>query len=144
MHFFWPSTLFRANPEMETVMLKPLLAVMLGGSVGCVLRWWFGMRFNAFFPNLPPGTLLVNLIGGFVIGGAMAWFIKNPSLDPAWRLLIITGLCGGLTTFSTFTAELMTLLQTGKYLWAMGSALVHVIGSLLMSFAGFALINLLG
>jgi CrcB protein len=125
-------------------MLKPLLAVIIGGSAGCVLRWLFAMRFNAIFPNLPPGTLLVNLIGGFIIGGAMAFFIKNPQIDPAWKLLITTGLCGGLTTFSTFSAELMTLLQSGKYLWAMGSALIHVIGSLLMTFAGFALVNLLG
>ncbi|MSE14112.1 fluoride efflux transporter CrcB, partial [Pantoea agglomerans] len=57
-------------------MLKPLLAVMIGGSAGCVLRWLFAMRFNSLFPNLPPGTLLVNLIGGLVIGGAMAWFVR--------------------------------------------------------------------
>ncbi|WP_313701091.1 fluoride efflux transporter CrcB [Pantoea sp.] len=125
-------------------MFKPLLAVMIGGSAGCVLRWLFSMRFNALFPNLPPGTLLVNLIGGLVIGGAMAWSVRHPDVDPIWKLLIVTGLCGGLTTFSSFTAELMGLLQTGKYLWAMASALVHVIGSLLMAFAGFALVTLLG
>lgn len=125
-------------------MFKPLLAVMIGGSAGCVLRWLFAMRFNALFPNLPPGTLLVNLIGGLVIGGAMAWFVRHPDIDPIWKLLIVTGLCGGLTTFSSFTAELMVLLQSGKYFWAMASALVHVIGSLLMAFAGFALVTLLG
>ncbi|HAI04187.1 MULTISPECIES: fluoride efflux transporter CrcB [Pantoea] len=124
-------------------MLKPLFAVMIGGSAGCVLRWLFAVRFNALFPNLPPGTLLVNLIGGLIIGAAMAWFVRHPEIDPAWKLLIITGLCGGLTTFSSFTAELMVLLQSGKYLWAMASALVHVIGSLLMAFAGFALMTLL-
>ena len=116
-------------------MLKPLFAVMIGGSAGCVLRWLFAVRFNALFPNLPPGTLLVNLIGGLIIGAAMAWFVRHPEIDPAW--------CGGLTTFSSFTAELMVLLQSGKYLWAMASALVHVIGSLLMAFAGFALMTLL-
>ena len=125
-------------------MLKPLFAVMIGGSAGCVLRWLFAVRFNALFPNLPPGTLLVNLIGGLIIGAAMAWFVRHPEIDPAWKLLIITGLCGGLTTFSSFTAELMVLLQSGKYLWAMASALVHVIGSLLMAFAGFALVTMLG
>ena len=124
-------------------MLKPLMAVMIGGSAGCVLRWLFAMRFNALFPNLPPGTLLVNLMGGLIIGAAMAWFVRHPEIDPAWKLLIVTGLCGGLTTFSSFTAELMVLLQSGKYLWAMASALVHVIGSLLMAFAGFALMMLL-
>lgn len=124
-------------------MLKPLFAVMIGGSAGCVLRWLFAVRFNALFPNLPPGTLLVNLIGGLIIGAAMAWFVRHPEIDPAWKLLIVTGLCGGLTTFSSFTAELMGLLQSGKYLWAMASALVHVIGSLLMAFAGFALMTLL-
>lgn len=125
-------------------MFKPLLAVVIGGSAGCVLRWLFAMRFNALFPNLPPGTLLVNLIGGLVIGGAMAWFVRHPEIDPVWKLLIVTGLCGGLTTFSSFTAELMGLLQAGKYLWGMAIVLVHVIGSLLMAFAGFALVTLLG
>lgn len=125
-------------------MLKSLLAVMLGGAVGCALRWLISLRFNTLFPNLPPGTLIVNLVGGFVIGAALAWFVKNPQIDPTWKLLIVTGLCGGLTTFSTFSAEIVVLLQSGKYLWAMSSVLVHVIGSLLMTFAGFAVANVLG
>ncbi|MEG3110924.1 MULTISPECIES: fluoride efflux transporter CrcB [Pantoea] len=125
-------------------MLKSLLAVMLGGAVGCALRWLISLRFNTLFPNLPPGTLIVNLVGGFVIGAALAWFVKNPQIDPTWKLLIVTGLCGGLTTFSTFSAEIVVLLQSGKYLWAMSSVLVHVIGSLLMTFAGFAVVNVLG
>ena len=125
-------------------MLKSLLAVMLGGAVGCALRWLISLRFNTLFPNLPPGTLIVNLVGGFVVGAALAWFVKNPQIDPTWKLLIVTGLCGGLTTFSTFSAEIVVLLQSGKYLWAMSSVLVHVIGSLLMTFAGFAVANVLG
>lgn len=125
-------------------MFKSLLAVMIGGAVGCSLRWLISLRFNALFPNLPPGTLLVNLVGGFIIGAALAWFVKNPHIDVAWKLMIVTGLCGGLTTFSTFSAEIVALLQTGKYLWAMSSVLIHVLGSLLMTFAGFALVNLLG
>jgi len=125
-------------------MLKSLLAVMLGGAVGCTLRWLISLRFNTLFPSLPPGTLLVNLAGGFIIGAALAWFVKNPQIDPAWKLLIVTGLCGGLTTFSTFSAEVLMLLQSGKYLWAMASVLTHVTGSLLMTFAGFALVNFLG
>lgn len=125
-------------------MLKSLLAVMLGGAVGCALRWLISLRFNSLFPNLPPGTLIVNLVGGFVIGAALAWFVKNPQIDPTWKLLIVTGLCGGLTTFSTFSAEIVVLLQSGKYLWAMSSVLVHVTGSLLMTFAGFAVVNVLG
>ena len=125
-------------------MLKSLLAVMLGGALGCTLRWLLSLRFNALFPNLPPGTLLVNLLGGFIIGAAIAWFAKNPNIDAAWKLLIVTGLCGGLTTFSTFSAEIVLLLQSGKYLWAMGSVLLHVTGSLLMTFLGFAVVNMLG
>ena len=125
-------------------MLKSMLAVMLGGAAGCTLRWLISLRCNALFPNLPPGTLLVNLGGGFIIGMATAWFMKNPQLPPEWKLLIVTGLCGGLTTFSTFSAEIMLLMQSGKYLWAMSHVLIHVIGSLLMTFAGFALVTLLG
>lgn len=125
-------------------MFKSLLAVIVGGSLGCVLRWLISVRFNALFPNLPPGTLIVNLVGGFIIGATLAYFVKNPHLDPAWKLLIATGLCGGMTTFSTFSAEIMVLLQSGKLFWAMLSVGVHVIGSLLMTFAGYALVNLLG
>ncbi|MCZ4059874.1 fluoride efflux transporter CrcB [Pantoea sp. LMR881] len=125
-------------------MLKSLFAVMIGGAVGCSLRWLISLRFNALFPSLPPGTLMVNLTGGFIIGAALAWFVKHPHIDQAWKLLIVTGLCGGLTTFSTFSAEIVVLLQSGKYLWAMSSVLIHVVGSLLMTFAGFALVNALG
>lgn len=125
-------------------MVKSLLAVMIGGAMGCALRWLISLRFNALFPNLPPGTLIVNLAGGFIIGVALAYFLKNPQLDPMWKLLIVTGLCGGLTTFSSFSAEIMVMLQSGNYLWAMTSVMTHVIGSLLMTFAGFALVNVLG
>ncbi|GJL43304.1 putative fluoride ion transporter CrcB [Enterobacter asburiae] len=120
-----------------------LSAIMIGGAVGCVIRWFFGFKLNSFFPSLPPGTLVVNLLGAFIIGAAMAYFMRNPQLDPAWKLLIVTGLCGGLTTFSTFSVEVFTLLQAGNYSWALGSVLVHVAGSLLMTAAGFYLITLL-
>lgn len=122
-------------------MFQSLLAVIVGGSVGCVIRWLLSVRLNALFPNLPPGTLLVNLIGGFIIGMALAWFIRQPQLNPVWKLLITTGLCGGMTTFSTFSAEVIALIQTGNYTWAMISVFTHVIGSLLMTFLGFALIR---
>jgi CrcB protein len=88
---------------VEENMLKSLIAVIVGGSAGCVIRWLLSVRLNALFPNLPPGTLLVNLTGGFIIGGALAFFTRQPHLDPTWRLLITTGLCGGMTTFSTFS-----------------------------------------
>lgn len=124
-------------------MLKTLMAIAVGGSAGSILRWLLSMRLNAIFPSLPPGTLTVNLVGGFIIGGAMAYFLRNPELDTAWKLLIITGFCGGLTTFSTFSMEIVGLMQSGNYLWAMISVFTHVIGSLLMTFAGFWLISLL-
>lgn len=122
-------------------MLKSLFAVIIGGSTGCVIRWLLAMRFNTLFPNLPPGTLLVNLLGGLIIGGALALFTRQPHLDPTWRLLITTGLCGGMTTFSTFSLEIFAQLQTGNYAWALASVLVHVVGSILMTALGFALIN---
>ncbi len=125
-------------------MFKSMLVVMVGGTVGCILRWLISVRFNALFPNLPPGTLIVNLVGGLIVGAALAYFLKNPHLDPLWRLLLVTGLCGGLTTFSSFSAEILLLLQSGKYLWAMISVMTHVIGSVLMAFVGFTLVTLLG
>lgn len=122
-------------------MLKSLFAVIIGGSAGCVIRWLLSIRLNVLFPNLPPGTLLVNLLGGLIIGGALAFFTRQPHLDPTWRLLITTGLCGGMTTFSTFSLEIFALLQTGDYLWALTSVLVHVVGSVLMTALGFVVVN---
>jgi fluoride exporter len=94
------------------------------------------VRFNASFPTVPPGTLIANLIGAYVIGMALAVFAAYPAIAPEWRLFVITGFCGGLTTFSTFSAELVTLLQQGRPLWAFVGAGLHLAGSLLMTFAG--------
>src|SRR5215831_466223 len=117
-------------------MWKPILAISLGGSLGALLRWWLGSTLNAHFPTIPPGTLAANLIGGYVVGVAVAFFAAYPALAPEWRLFVITGFCGGLTTFSTFSAEIVTLLQQGRTLLACGAAALHLFGSVLMTVAG--------
>lgn len=117
-------------------MWKPILALSVGGSLGTLLRWWLGTTLNAHFPTIPPGTLAANLVGGYVVGLAVAFFATYPALAPEWRLFVITGFCGGLTTFSTFSAEVVTLLQQGQALWALTAAATHLFGSLLMTFAG--------
>ena len=119
-------------------MWKPILAISLGAALGALLRWQLGLKLNSIFPALPPGTLAANLIGGYVIGLAVAYFAQAPSIAPEWRLLIITGFCGGLTTFSTFSAEVVSLLQAHRLAWAMGSIATHVVGSLAMTLAGLA------
>jgi CrcB protein len=117
-------------------MWKSVIAVAVGAALGALLRWHLGNRLNALFPAIPPGTLLANLIGGYLIGLALAFFSSYPAISLEWRLLIITGFCGGLTTFSTFSAEVIVLLQRGQMLWATGTIAVHVAGSLLMTLAG--------
>lgn len=124
-------------------MWKPVVAISLGAALGAVLRWQLGANLNRIFPTLPPGTLAANLIGGYIIGLAIAYFAHAPDMDPAWRLFIITGFCGGLTTFSTFSAEVVTLLQEGRLTWAMGAIATHVTGSLAMTLAGLATWQLL-
>lgn len=119
-------------------MGKAIFAIALGAALGALLRWQLGLKFNAHLPLLPLGTLAANLIGGYIIGLAIAFFASNPTLAPEWRLLIITGFCGGLTTFSTFSAETVSLLQGGRLLWAMVVVSAHVIGSMLMTLAGLA------
>jgi fluoride exporter len=119
-------------------MWKSILAISLGAVLGALLRWQLGLKLNSFFPSLPPGTLTANLIGGYIIGLAIAYFAQAPDIAPEWRLLILTGFCGGLTTFSTFSAEVVTLLQAGRLVWAMGSIATHVAGSLAMTLAGLA------
>ena len=117
-------------------MWKSIVAIALGGSLGSLLRWWLGAMLNPQFPTLPPGTLTANLAGGYIIGLAIAFFATFSALAPEWRLFVITGFCGGLTTFSTFSAEIVTLLQQGRALWALGAAAIHLVGSILMTFAG--------
>lgn len=119
-------------------MLKAVLAISLGAALGAVLRWFLGGKLNALFPDIPPGTLAANLVGGYLIGLAIAYFAQTPGIAPEWRLFIITGFCGGLTTFSTFSAEITTLLQQGRLGWALGAVAVHVLGSLLATLAGLA------
>lgn len=117
-------------------MLKTILVIALGAATGAVLRWLLGLRLNSLFPSIPPGTLLANLIGGYIIGVAIAYFASAPNIAPEWRLLVITGFCGGLTTFSTFSAETLILIQQGRLGVAAGAIALHVSGSLLMTFAG--------
>ncbi|EXI87233.1 MAG: chromosome condensation membrane protein [Candidatus Accumulibacter sp. BA-94] len=119
-------------------MWKSILAVSVGAALGALLRWQLGVRLNAMLPTVPPGTLVANLFGAYVIGLAIAFFAFSAALSPEWRLLVITGFCGGLTTFSTFSAELAVLLQQGRLLWAGVLVLAHVVGSLLMTIAGMA------
>mgnify|MGYP003383502857 CR=1 FL=1 len=122
-------------------MWKSVVAISLGASLGALLRWWFGMRLNGLFPTVPLGTLTDNLLGGYIIGVAIAFFATYSAIAPEWRLLIITGFCGGLTTFSTFSAEIVMLLQQGRSLWALGAAATHLVGSVLMTFAGIATVH---
>ncbi|WP_292914112.1 fluoride efflux transporter CrcB [Nitrosomonas sp.] len=122
-------------------MFNSLLAICLGASLGAVLRWLLGMSLNALFPAIPPGTLAANLAGGYLIGVALAVFAHHPGLAPEWRLFVITGFLGGLTTFSTFSAEVTTLIQEGRMLWAFGAISAHVIGSLVMTMLGLATVS---
>ena len=117
-------------------MLKAILAISLGAAIGAVLRWVLGLKLNSLYPDFPPGTLAANLIGAYIIGVAIAYFASAPAVSAEWRLVFITGFCGGLTTFSTFSAEIVSLLQQGRAAMAGGIVAVHVIGSVMMTFLG--------
>jgi fluoride exporter len=115
-----------------------ILAVGIGAAGGAWLRWVLGILLNSYFPAIPPGTIAANLIGGYVIGAAIAFFAQASGIAPEWRLFIITGFCGGLTTFSTFSAEIAALFQQGRLGLFSGAVAVHVGGSLLMTLVGAA------
>ena len=125
-------------------MSKSIAAIALGAALGALLRWFLGLKLNSLFPTVPPGTLAANLIGGYIIGFAIAFFAQAPELSPAWRLFVITGFCGGLTTFSTFSAEIVSLLQQERLTAALGGIGAHLAGSLLATFAGIASCQWLG
>lgn len=116
-----------------------VLAICVGSSLGALARWQLGLWLNpsvAAGTALPMGTLAANLIGGYLIGVCVAIFQAMPNLDPAWRLAIITGFLGGLTTFSSFSAEVVAMLGQQRYALALGTAAVHVLGSLALTVAG--------
>jgi CrcB protein len=119
------------------------LAIGIGAATGAWLRWGLGMLLNPVFPTLPLGTLASNLLGGFLMGMAMELLMRYAVLPPELRLAITTGFLGGLTTFSTFSAETVSLLLREEYLWTVAIILAHVMGSVAMTLLGMLTLKLL-
>ncbi len=119
------------------------VAVGTGAALGAWARWGLGALLNPLFPTVPLGTLAANLIGGYLVGFAVALFHQHAGLSPELKLFIITGFLGGLTTFSTFSAEVVALLERAQYGWALAAAGGHLAGSLVMTALGIATFVLL-
>lgn len=124
--------------------LISFFAVGFGAFAGAITRWGLGLAFNAALPSVPMGTLAANLTGGLLMGIAIGGLPAFQALPPAGRLAITTGFLGGLTTFSTFSAESVTLWMNREIGWAMAHTALHLVGSLLMTFAGIGIVRLLG
>jgi CrcB protein len=133
----------RPCQETHDVSYSGFLAVGIGGVLGCWLRWVLSILLNPLFPTLPLGTLAANLIGGLLMGCVLGIFDHFQTLPPELRLFIATGFLGGLTTFSTFSAESTTLLLRQQYLWFAGHVAVHLIGSIALTITGIALMRAL-
>ena len=118
-----------------------LLSISAGASLGAILRWLLAANLNSLLPSLPPGTLAANLLGGYLVGVAVAFFTSMPEVSPQARLFVITGFLGGLTTFSTFSAEVVTELQQGRPGWAVLIAAAHLAGSLVLTALGMATVG---
>jgi CrcB protein len=120
--------------------MLPVLAICFGACFGALARWQLGLWLNPTFAVagtvLPLGTLAANLIGGYLVGVCMAVFHAMPQLDPVWRLTLVTGFLGALTTFSSFSAEVVSMLMQQRYALALMTASVHLLGSLLLTVAG--------
>ncbi|MGO4396309.1 fluoride efflux transporter CrcB [Variovorax sp. M-6] len=127
--------------RQEDALSLSILAICVGASLGALLRWLLSSRLNSMLPSLPPGTLVANLVGGYLIGVAVAFFASHPSLSPQWRLLVVTGFLGGLTTFSTFSAEVVTNLMEARLSWAFATVAAHLLGSLAMTLLGIGTVQ---
>ena len=117
-------------------MWLSIFAIFFGAGFGALLRAGFNVLTVGAAAVIPLGTLISNLVGGYLVGLAVAFFGNNPQLSPEWRLLVVTGFLGGLTTFSSFSAEVIAFIQRGEFTWALGTALLHLIGSLVLTFLG--------
>jgi len=124
-------------------MLWSVAAISAGASLGALLRWQLSLRLNPLLPALPLGTLAANLAGGYCVGVALGWLAQHPQLPPHIRLFMVTGLLGGLTTFSTFSAEVVSHLESGRLGWALAIAGAHLTGSLLLTALGLATVRAL-
>jgi len=116
--------------------MLPVFTICLGACAGALLRWRLGLWLSTPGSLLPWGTLAANLVGGYLVGVCVAVFQQWPQLDPAWRLALVTGFLGALTTFSSFSAEVVAMLQQARYALALGTAALHLLGSLLLTVAG--------
>jgi len=112
------------------------LAIFFGAGIGALLRAGFNLLTVSAGSVIPLGTLLANMVGGYLVGIAVAFFGSNPNVSPEWKLFVITGFLGGLTTFSSFSAEVVSLMHRGEFTWAIGTALLHLVGSLVLTFLG--------
>lgn len=124
---------------MSALPLSHVAAVAMGAALGAWLRWLAGLWLNGRWAGFPLGTLLVNCLGGLVIGGLLMWFERTP--NELLRLLLVTGLLGGLTTFSSYSAESLILIQRGQWGLAAGHTLAHVLGSLACAALGYHLVR---
>jgi CrcB protein len=118
-----------------------ILAVGAGAAIGAWMRWWLSVLLNPLFPMVPLGTLCANLVGGLLMGFAMEIINRHSSLSLEMQLLATTGFLGGLTTFSTFSAEIVTLLLRKEYLWGTVAIASHVVGSLTMTILGIWMVR---
>jgi CrcB protein len=121
---------------MTSYAAMAIVSVGLGAAMGAWLRWGLSLWLNSTSAQLPLGTLSANLIGGYLVGVAIAFFIRHPELAPQWRLFLITGFLGGLTTFSAFSTETVELLLRGQYAYSVLIVVVHLGGSLLLATLG--------
>jgi CrcB protein len=122
--------------DWSDMAMYSILCVFLGAGSGACLRWWLGIVLNPLFPTVPMGTLAANLLGGYLVGAAAAYFSIKSGLPPELRLLAITGFLGGLTTFSTFSSEVVTQIGRGQFGWAFTTVSLHLLGSLALTALG--------
>jgi len=121
--------------------LTSMLAIGAGAALGAWIRWFFAMLLNQLLPTLPLGTLLVNMVGGLFAGGVLALLAMSWFESDTFKLFLTTGFMGGLTTFSTFTTESLSLFQKQEYMWAILHTSSHVLGALACAVAGYALVQ---